>query len=268
MSDIPVTPRALSTPPHSLRKTHKQQHRPPFDSIALLLQGGGALGAYQAGVYEALAEADLHPDWVAGISIGGINSAIIAGNPREVRVAKLRQFWEIISHSPFGLDSYLGLLPKGEAARAFAQQMSERTSSVLGVPGFYTMRFPNPFGEDLDGGSLLEALQILKHAPRPEWQRRAGKRKRQSRASGRSRGASNLLVRGNLLAVFCSLPSYCPRLGPSNAGSASGSDDWRGARGKNANRYNRSHGGGPKDGEQGSEGARERGGTRQGCRSG
>ena len=55
--------------------------RPPFERIALLLQGGGALGAYQGGVYQALAEADIHPDWVAGISIGAINAAIIAGNP-------------------------------------------------------------------------------------------------------------------------------------------------------------------------------------------
>ena len=62
------------------------QGRTPFEQIALLLQGGGALGAYQAGVYEALAEADLHPDWVAGISIGAINSAIIAGNPPKKRV--------------------------------------------------------------------------------------------------------------------------------------------------------------------------------------
>ena len=53
----------------------------PFECVALLLQGGGALGAYQGGVYEALSEADIHPDWVAGISIGAINAAIIAGNP-------------------------------------------------------------------------------------------------------------------------------------------------------------------------------------------
>src|SRR5580692_7433100 len=71
--------------------------RPPFECIALLLQGGGALGAYQAGVYEALAEAGIHPDWVAGISIGAINSAIIAGNAPEERVNKLRQFWEGVS---------------------------------------------------------------------------------------------------------------------------------------------------------------------------
>jgi hypothetical protein len=88
--DTPVTTSAASASPHQLKKTHKLEQRPPFDSVALLLQGGGALGAYQAGVYEALAEADLHPDWVAGISIGAINSAIIVGNPREPRVAKLR----------------------------------------------------------------------------------------------------------------------------------------------------------------------------------
>ena len=67
--------------------------RPPFDCIALLLQGGGALGAYQGGVYEALAEANIHPDWIAGISIGAINAAIIAGNPPNSRVDRLREFW-------------------------------------------------------------------------------------------------------------------------------------------------------------------------------
>ena len=60
---------AVSRPPARLRKSHKLEHRPPFDCIALLLQGGGALGAYQAGVYEALAETNLCPDWVAGTSM-------------------------------------------------------------------------------------------------------------------------------------------------------------------------------------------------------
>src|SRR5471030_1156176 len=71
-----------------------------FKSTALLLQGGGALGAYQAGVYEALAEADVLPDWVAGISIGAINGAIIAGNKPAERVAKLRGFWDQVSALP------------------------------------------------------------------------------------------------------------------------------------------------------------------------
>jgi NTE family protein len=118
------------------------EHR-PFNCIALLLQGGGALGAYQAGVYDALAEADLWPDCVAGTSIGGMNAAIIAGNTRDKRVARLREFWELVSRSPFGLDGYFGPLAKGDAVRAFAQQMSAVTATVLGVPGFYAPRIPS-----------------------------------------------------------------------------------------------------------------------------
>lgn len=81
-------------------KSHARRKRPPFDCIALLLQGGGALGAYQCGVYQGLAEAELHPDWVAGISIGAINSALIAGNPPELRVDRLRSFWDAITLKP------------------------------------------------------------------------------------------------------------------------------------------------------------------------
>src|SRR5207244_191405 len=77
-----------------LLKSHRRLERPPFECIALVLQGGGALGAFQAGVYQGLAEANLQPDWVAGISIGAINAALIAGNPPETRVDKLRAFWE------------------------------------------------------------------------------------------------------------------------------------------------------------------------------
>jgi NTE family protein len=65
--------------------------------VALVLQGGGALGSYQAGVYEALASSEYVPDWVAGISIGAINAAIIAGNAPENRVARLRSFWEEVT---------------------------------------------------------------------------------------------------------------------------------------------------------------------------
>jgi NTE family protein len=65
----------------------------PFEVVPLVLQGGGALGAYQAGVYEALSEADIHPNWIAEISIGAINAAIIAGNPPASRVDRLREFW-------------------------------------------------------------------------------------------------------------------------------------------------------------------------------
>src|SRR6185503_6164853 len=78
------------------------KHRPTrsrsYDKkVGLVLQGGGALGSYQAGVYEALASSEYSPDWVAGISIGAINAAIIAGNAPEHRVQRLRNFWEEIT---------------------------------------------------------------------------------------------------------------------------------------------------------------------------
>jgi NTE family protein len=94
-------PARIASEPRQLSKTHRQSKRMAFDRVVLLLQGGGALGAYQGGVYEALAEANLHPDWVAGISIGAINATIIAGNPPNRRVGKLREFWERITHALF-----------------------------------------------------------------------------------------------------------------------------------------------------------------------
>lgn len=73
----------------------------PFETVALVLQGGGALGAYQAGVYEGLSAAGIEPNWVAGISIGALNTAVIAGNPPEMRVQRLREFWETICRPAF-----------------------------------------------------------------------------------------------------------------------------------------------------------------------
>src|SRR5271165_6786375 len=94
---------AMTSPPPSKLKSHLVRERPPFERIALLLQGGGALGAYQGGVYAALSEVNIEPDWVAGISIGALNSALIAGNPPELRVARLRAFWEEITAGPLGI---------------------------------------------------------------------------------------------------------------------------------------------------------------------
>jgi NTE family protein len=119
--------------------------RPPFERIALLLQGGGALGAYQAGVYEAFAEADLHPDWIAGISIGAINGALIAGNAPEARVDKLRTFWEHVTAKPWCDWSELLFPAKGDAVRQWLNQMSANLALVGGAPGFFAMRFPVPW---------------------------------------------------------------------------------------------------------------------------
>ena len=142
--DLPVRIPGRSRP---LSKTHRQSKRSAFDRVVLLLQGGGALGAYQAGVYEALAEANLHPDWVAGISIGAINAAIIAGNPPNQRVEKLRQFWEGITSSWFDAGSgKLGsLLGRGDSTRSSINQMSAVAALVNGARGFFRPRIPNPW---------------------------------------------------------------------------------------------------------------------------
>ncbi len=104
-------------------------------AVALVLQGGGALGSYQGGVYQALAESDYLPDWIAGISIGAINSALIAGNAPEHRVSKLREFWEYITQTTSAWPSVLDS-PFGNGQR----QLSATTAMLLGQPGFFEPR--------------------------------------------------------------------------------------------------------------------------------
>jgi NTE family protein len=142
--------RAAEHPPRRLSPTagdvaSAKRPRPPFECIALLLQGGGALGAYQAGVYEALTEADLHPDWIAGVSIGAINAALIAGNAPEARVDKLRAFWERVTAKHCGGWSERLFLAKGDAARQWQNQISANLALISGAPGFFTPRFPAPW---------------------------------------------------------------------------------------------------------------------------
>jgi NTE family protein len=110
------------------------------DHKVFLLQGGGALGAYQAGVYAGLAETGEAPDWIVGVSIGGINSALIAGNVPERRITRLREFWErVSSNSPV-------ILPQSfDAMRPMLNRASAASAMMLGIPGFYTPRMPPPF---------------------------------------------------------------------------------------------------------------------------
>jgi NTE family protein len=118
-----------------------------FECVALLLQGGGALGAYQGGVYEALVEHGIYPTWVAGISIGAVNAAIIAGNPPEERVAKLRAFWEQVTANvswPQARD-VSSFLVSGEGPRQVFNQASAATTMSNGAPGFFVPRVPSPF---------------------------------------------------------------------------------------------------------------------------
>jgi len=110
---------------------------PAGEASVLVLQGGGALGSYQAGIYEALAEQGQSVDWVAGISIGAINAALIAGNPPERRVARLREFWNLVS-------SDLTAPPPipGEQARTVFNSLAATWIALMGVPGFFAPRVP------------------------------------------------------------------------------------------------------------------------------
>lgn len=117
------------------RRARTPERLPLPDEVALVLQGGGALGAYQAGVVEGLEQKGIEIDWVAGISIGAVNAAIVAGNPREARVAKLRGFWEQMT-------SALPAFPLvgGDEWREWAHLMSAGAVALQGVPGFFSPR--------------------------------------------------------------------------------------------------------------------------------
>jgi len=103
----------------------------------LVLQGGGALGSYQAGAYQALCHHDFEPEWIAGISIGAINAAIIAGNPREKRVGRLKEFWEMVS-SPVPWNP----VTSSDRGRSLFNETSAALIATFGVPGFFTPRLP------------------------------------------------------------------------------------------------------------------------------
>jgi NTE family protein len=122
-SGAPVTTRSATTVNSAL----------PDEECILVLQGGGALGAYQAGVFETLCTAYHEPDWVAGISIGAINAALIAGNPPDQRVARLREFWQLLSS---------GVPSPVIAAPSSTRESLNEASAVFGVPGFFAPRIP------------------------------------------------------------------------------------------------------------------------------
>jgi len=123
------------------------KRRLPFEVVALVLQGGGALGAYQAGVYEALSEAGIHPNWISGVSIGAINAAILAGNPLNTRIDRLRDFWtQVTADGPWpGAGDACFSLAKGDAMRQLINQMSANFATVGGARGFFSPRPISPW---------------------------------------------------------------------------------------------------------------------------
>jgi NTE family protein len=113
------------------------RHRKP--TCVLVLQGGGALGAYHIGAYQALAEHQFEPDWFCGISIGAINAAVLAGNPAETRLTRIEALWRAISRPD--------LLPPFDnvAVRTFLNNLSNAQALAFGQPAFFSPRLVNPY---------------------------------------------------------------------------------------------------------------------------
>ena len=103
----------------------------------LVLQGGGALGSYQAGAYQALCHCGFQPEWIAGISIGAINAAIIAGNEPAKRVDRLKEFWTTVSAPMTWVP-----IPRGDRERSVFNETSAAFIAAFGVPGFFSPRVP------------------------------------------------------------------------------------------------------------------------------
>ncbi len=127
------------------------------DRVALVLQGGGALGAYQAGVYQALHEAGIEPDWVSGVSIGAINAAIIAGNPPVRRLERLRAFWERITERKIW-----HYTPDGDLFRQMRNATSTWMTMAQGQPGFFS---PHPVSPWLSLAGAKSATSHYDTAP-------------------------------------------------------------------------------------------------------
>ncbi|HVJ01441.1 MAG TPA: patatin-like phospholipase family protein [Sphingomonas sp.] len=120
-------------------RTRRARGMPLPECVALVLQGGGALGSYQAGVIEALGESGIEIDWVAGISIGAINAAIVAGNPPERRIERLRAFWGTLSSALPSIP-----IPLEDRAREWMHEASAAAVLWSGVPGFFAPRLLPP----------------------------------------------------------------------------------------------------------------------------
>lgn len=133
-----------------------EQDMPKHDHTVLVLQGGGALGAYQAGVYEGMTERGIAPDWVTGVSIGAVNGALIAGNPPQRRLERLREFWDRLSSGiPVSGIPLAGGLEQFDPLRVGLNRFSALAAATFGVPGFFSPRLPPPmFAPDGTPGAL------------------------------------------------------------------------------------------------------------------
>jgi len=135
----------------------------PFEGVALVLQGGGALGAYQAGVFQALDEAHIQLDWLCGVSIGAINAALIAGSPPDRRVERLREFWEAVTQPvPASGFPWLAnpLWPPPDHARIWANRMSAFGTMLYGARNFFSPRPVPPLGSSAEKPDLVSYYDL------------------------------------------------------------------------------------------------------------
>jgi NTE family protein len=139
-------------------------HVLPFERVALVLQGGGALGAYQAGVFQALHEANISVDWLCGTSIGAINGALIAGNRPQDRVERLREFWETVTKPPLRIPNvpwFTDLPWNGNGhARYWTNRMSAFATMLHGAPGFFSPRAFPPINSAAESPDLVSYYDI------------------------------------------------------------------------------------------------------------
>ena len=139
------------------KKRNSARRKLKHDHSVLVLQGGGSLGSYQAGVYEGMVERGIAPDWIAGVSIGAINAALIAGNPPERRVERMRAFWEEVSSQiPLEIPAFL------DPVRLAFNRVSATAATMFGVPGLFRPRVPPAF---LAADGTPEALSIYDTSP-------------------------------------------------------------------------------------------------------
>ena len=134
MNDTTGAVGSPSSPVAPMCNAFAQELKEKYGQVVLVLQGGGALGAYQVGVYQALHEAGVEPDWVIGTSIGAVNGAMIAGNPVETRLDRLNAFWRRVEHSP-------ALAATSHLPQPFSTMLPNWTTITAGVSGFFR---PNP----------------------------------------------------------------------------------------------------------------------------
>jgi NTE family protein len=139
----------------------------PFERTVLVLQGGGALGAYQAGAFQAIDEANIQLDWLCGVSIGAINASLIAGNSPERRIERLREFWEAVTQPPAAASSFswFSKLPwgKNEQAQELIRKMGAFANMTYGVPSFYSPRplaLPGSIAEKPDQVSYYDTSPL------------------------------------------------------------------------------------------------------------